>query len=96
MNKFIKKNSQGTNNNKHMRVCPICGHEAIMSSGALWSTDGDGYPDHTWYEVECSYCEVMPKAETDDIYDNENSVKASDRAIDMWNKNCKAVEELLK
>lgn len=25
MNKFIKKSSQGTSNDKHMKVCPICG-----------------------------------------------------------------------
>ena len=79
MNKFIKKSSQGTSNDKHMKVYPICGHEAIMTSGNLGRPNGHGYPDRTWYEVSCSYCDIMPKVGT----------------IDMWNENCDEVEELL-
>ena len=96
MNKFIKKNSQGTNNKKHMRRCPICGHQAIMTSHDMGRPNGHGYPGYTAYVVECSYCEIMPKATADDVYDNENSVKAPDRVIDTWNENCKEVAELLE
>ena len=95
MNKFIKSDYKEQGPKKPLKVCPICGHTPILTSGDMGRPNGHGYPGCTFYRLECSYCDIMPEASTDDIWDDSKDTPASVRVYDEWNKNCEEVEALL-
>ena len=74
--------------------CPICGSDPKLPSNDMGRGNGHGYPGNTAYHLKCDKCKMI-EASTDDLYDDNKTIKASDRVILEWNKEVDKIRKLL-